>query len=155
MRAIISKGWSSRMSKADDTATVEIPPECYIVSAWLRLARTNHSHGQYVDWQNPAWVSDKATIRKHIPDMWFALVGCSHKSTLLFIMVALARPGPVWEVCHKKHMLDSFRSLGGMQYSRNTDINQTVVWVRSSLRQTQSPIDQWLQWSILLGFKGT
>lgn len=32
MRAIISKGWSARMSKTDDKDPVpEIPPECYIL----------------------------------------------------------------------------------------------------------------------------
>jgi sterol 3beta-glucosyltransferase len=31
VRAIISKGWSARMSKADDPE-IEFPPECYSVS---------------------------------------------------------------------------------------------------------------------------
>ena len=32
VRAIVSKGWSARMSKSDEPE-VELPPECYSVSA--------------------------------------------------------------------------------------------------------------------------
>ena len=79
MRAIVSKGWSSRMAKAPGQE-VEVPRECYVVD------KIPH---EYVHCKHSLSSRRVLTVSK---------AGCSRRSMRRCTMAARGRPEQVFEV---------------------------------------------------------